>query len=125
MECMNFIQKEGLNAYFEFHEEVMHEKLPEFYHSLDLFVLPSYFEAFGCVYAEAYCCGVPFIAVEGQGISEIIEDGYKWMIKKGDYQQLANLIEKCMTTPSSQTLSIDLDIDVLIKQYLDFLDTSL
>lgn len=125
MECMNFVKKEGLSVYFEFREEVMHEQLPEFYRSLDLFVLPSYFEAFGCVYAEAYCCGVPFIAVENQGISEIVEDGNRWMIKKGDYQQLANMIENYITSPSIQKLNIDLDINVLIKQYLDFLNTSL
>lgn len=41
----------------------------------DLFVLPSYFEALGCVYLEAMACGIPVIACKNQGISEIIRDG--------------------------------------------------
>lgn len=41
----------------------------------DLFVLPSYYEALGCVYLEAMGCGLPAIGVKGMGIDEIIEDG--------------------------------------------------
>ena len=53
---------------------MMHENLPSFYQSLDLFVLPSYYEAFGCVYAEAYSCGVPFIAVKNQKLQNSCDD---------------------------------------------------
>ena len=41
----------------------------------DIFVLPSYYEALGCVYLEAMGCGLPAIGVKGMGIDEIIEDG--------------------------------------------------
>ena len=38
----------------------------------DLFVLPSFYEALGCVYLEAMGCGLPTIGVYGMGIDEII-----------------------------------------------------
>jgi glycosyltransferase involved in cell wall biosynthesis len=41
----------------------------------DVFVLPSYYEALGCVYLEAMSCGLAVIACRNQGIGEIIEDG--------------------------------------------------
>lgn len=40
----------------------------------DVFVLPSFFEALGCVYLEAMAMKLPVIGVRGQGIDEIIVD---------------------------------------------------
>lgn len=52
--CEEYIKEHGLEEYIEWPSEVIHDKLPEYYRSLDLFVLPSIFEGFGCVYTEAY-----------------------------------------------------------------------
>jgi teichuronic acid biosynthesis glycosyltransferase TuaC len=41
-----------------------------------LFALPSRYEALGCVYLEAMSSGKPAIGCHGQGIEEIIHDGY-------------------------------------------------
>lgn len=41
----------------------------------DLFVLPSYDEAFGCVYVEAMGTGTPVVACKGQGGALIVDDG--------------------------------------------------
>lgn len=40
----------------------------------DLFIMPSYFEALGCVYLEAMACKVLTVGVKGCGIDEIIVD---------------------------------------------------
>lgn len=41
----------------------------------DVFIMPSFFEALGCVYLEAMAMRLPVIGVRGQGIDEIIVDG--------------------------------------------------
>lgn len=41
----------------------------------DVFVLPSFYEALGCVYLEAMSSGLPAVGVKGMGIDEIIKDG--------------------------------------------------
>lgn len=41
----------------------------------DLFIMPSYFEALGCVYLEAMASGMLTVGVKGQGIDEVIKDG--------------------------------------------------
>ena len=55
-----------------------HHKLNDFYNSIDLFVLPSYYEALGCVSMEAWATDTPVLSVFGQGFSELIpEDEYE------------------------------------------------
>ncbi len=41
----------------------------------DIFVMPSYNEAFGVVYIEAMNFGLPIIGVKGEGVEDIIEKG--------------------------------------------------
>jgi glycosyltransferase involved in cell wall biosynthesis len=119
--CKDFAVTHHLSENIEFRSEVPHAELCRFYSSLDLFVLPSWHEAFGCVYTESYACGVPFIAVEGQGISELIpeEDKSKWLIGKGDSNQLAKLISDYARNRYSQTLNINPEITVLIHDFLN------
>ncbi len=122
--CEKYIRDKRLDPYFEFRTEVMHDRLPDFYRSLDLFVLPSYWEAFGCVYTEAYACGVPFIGVKGQGIAEIVpaESADRWLIEKGDYVKLAGLIRRTKEhSGEPQPLSAPIDIDTLVSDYLKYI----
>ena len=119
--CKQYVIDHNLSDICEFRKEVHHNKLPDFYRSLDLFVLPSYWEAFGCVYTEAYACGVPFIGVKGQGIAEIIcpEDRSKWLINKGDFLGLADIIMSVMKhKQNNQKLSVFFDIDDLVREYI-------
>ena len=120
---IEYITNHNMSEYVEFPSEVKHEELPEYYHSLDLFILPSVFEGFGCVYTEAAACGVPFIGVENQGASEYIydEDKNKWLIKPHDYSQLSALIENYYNMRYSQQLAKYFNIDYLIRNYLDYL----
>lgn len=118
--CVTYLDENNLMQYVEWSKEVSHEHLPEFYHSLDLFVLPSVYEGFGCVYTEAYACGVPFMGVYDQGAAEVIEPNErdKWLIKPHDYVALANLIERYYKERYEQHLCQPYDINKLIIEFL-------
>lgn len=118
--CVMYLDENNLMQYVEWPKEVSHEHLPEFYHSLDLFVLPSVYEGFGCVYTEAYACGVPFMGVYDQGAAEVIEPNErdKWLIKPHDYVALANLIERYYNERYVQHLCQPYDINELITVFL-------
>lgn len=116
----NYVTEHHLDEMVFFEKEVDHSELPQFYNSLDLFVLPSIFEGFGCVYTEAAACGVPFMMCKGQGAAEYIPESEadKWLIEKGDYASLADKIYKFYINRYEQKLSKTFDIDKLIKEYL-------
>lgn len=64
----------------------------------DIFVLPSWYEALGCVYLEAMACGVPAIGCWGNGIDEVITDGVDGFLVEGKnegalFEKLKLLIE--------------------------------
>jgi len=72
--CKKYVFENNLTKYILFENEIIHEKLNDFYNSIDLFVLPSYYEALGCVYLESWATNTPFIGIEDQGISELIPE---------------------------------------------------
>lgn len=122
--CEEYIQSHGLAQYVDWPNEMTHNKLPDYYRSLDLFVLPSYFEGFGCVFTEAAACGVPFMGCYNQGYSEYIatDEQSKWLIEPGDFVQLAKNIEEFMKSGHPQKLCEKYDINILIRDYLDYLN---
>lgn len=123
-DCVKYVYEHNLNDYISFKEEIQHEKLVDFYNSLDLFVLPSIFEGFGCVFTEAYACGVPFIACYGQAISELLpQDSWnKWLIQPNNHIELADKILEFKEKRYKQMINQDYDIKSLIKTFLNELN---
>ena len=119
--CKKYIAEHGLDKMVLFEKEVDHTQLNDFYNSLDLFVLPSYYEAFGCVYTEAMQTGVPIIAVENQGIEEVMKEEEKSfsLIPKGDHHRLADLIE--FRYNNRLKVDYDFNIDNYIQQFLNYI----
>lgn len=119
--CRDYICKHQLESYVEFEEEVQHDELCCYYNTLDLFVLPSFFEGLGCVFTESAACGVPFMTCENQGIEDYIPiaERNKWLFPANDYKRLAELIEKYKVAPQKQELSLSWNIDDLIGEYLN------
>ena len=91
--CKKYVYENNLSKYIIFESEVAHHELNNFYNEIDLFVLPSYYEAFGCVYMESWAAETPFIAIEGQGISEIVPDKNKMLSAQNDVDDLLNKIK--------------------------------
>lgn len=97
-----------------------HSELAVFYRSIDLFVLPSYFEGFGCVFTESWRCGTPFITCAGQGMDDLIypEDRYKWLCRPRDPEDLARKILRYHQCRDEQRLMGTVDIQVLVARFL-------
>lgn len=113
-----YVNENNLNSKVFFISHMKHEDLNQFYNDLDIFVLPSYYEAMGCVYLEAFSCNVPFVAIENQGITELIEDKEKWTIKKSDYKRLSELLENYFNLKPIQNISKEFNIEKTVRNFL-------
>ena len=60
----------------------------------DLFVMPSRYETFGVVYAEAMACGKPVIACAGGPAEEIVPSWAGELVPPGDHISLAQAIHQ-------------------------------
>ncbi len=119
--CKAFVKEHGLQNRVFFETEVDHTQLPDFYRSLDLFVLPSYFEGFGCVFTEAWACGTPFITCEGQGMDDMVlpEERHLWLCKPKSPSDLAEKILCFYRNRPEQHMAGPIDIDVLVQQFVE------
>lgn len=119
--CKTFVREHGLEDCVSFEKEVDHTQLPDFYRSLDLFVLPSYFEGFGCVFTEAWACGTPFITCEGQGMDDMVlpEERHLWLCKPMCPEDLADKILYFYRNRPKQHLAGPIDIDVLVPRFVE------
>lgn len=117
--CEAYAREKGIDA--EFRNEVRHEALTEFYRSIDLFVLPSYFEGFGCVFTESWACGTPFITCEGQGMDDMIpaDERKLWLCKPRHPEDLADKIKNYIKNRPVQHLAGEIDIDKLVPEFVE------
>ena len=56
-------------------DAVKHSELVEFYRHSEVFVLPTYYEAFSKVVVEAMACSKPIVASKTGAIPELVDDG--------------------------------------------------
>ena len=71
------------------------ERPKDLYHSGDIFVLPSLWEGFGYVIAEAGLCALPTVAFDISSNSQIIQDGKTGLlISKGNLSCFADAVVK-------------------------------
>ncbi len=69
--------------------------LEEFYRNADIFVVPSIYESFGLIYAEAMMWGLPSVATTGGGIPEVVSDGLDGLLAiPKDVPSLVEKIER-------------------------------
>ena len=85
------------------------EELIDCYRDADIFVMPSVFESFGLVYAEAMSQGLPVIYTKGQGFDNQFSEGYVgYHVSDSDAEDVAqkiNLIAEKYTEMSKRALN--------------------
>ena len=69
-----------------------------------LFALPSHYEGLGCVYLEAMATAKPVIGCSGQGIEEIIHDGFNGLlVEPYDVGDLSSALRNLLQNPQLRT----------------------
>ena len=124
-ECKKYVRDQHLENIVSFESECEHHLLPEFYHNVDLFVLPSFFEGFGCVFAEAAACGIPFMTCEGQGIEDLIlpEEREIWLFPPKNADALAEKIRFYFSVRPTQHLTDEIEINKLVSVFVEELSS--
>ena len=122
--CEAYVREHELGDVVQFVEPVPHDKLADFYRSLDLFVMPSVNEGFCCVNVEAHACGVPFMAVKGLPMDEVLDAAGRetWLVAPRDIEGLARKIVAFAKNPIGQKLTVDLDSVVLMRRFCGWID---
>lgn len=89
-----FTTEFGIDDYVQFLGYIAYDDIVKLLQTSDVFVLPSYYEALGCVYLEAMACGVPAIGCNGNGIDEVITNGKNGFLV--DAKNVEQIVE-CLT----------------------------
>ena len=80
-----------------------HDDLPDFFAASDAIVLPSVREQFGQVLVEGMACGLPAVAVDAHGPSEIVTDGETgWLVGPDDRDGLAQALAEVLADPQER-----------------------
>ena len=84
----------GLEDKVEFLGYVPYDEVVKLLQNSDVFVMPSWYEALGCVYLEAMACGLPAVGCLGNGIDEIIKDGENgFLVPPKNTEQISEVLK--------------------------------
>jgi glycosyltransferase involved in cell wall biosynthesis len=89
----------GVSPRIEFVGAVDDETLDALYASADLFVMPSLFEGYGMVLAEAMARGLPIVCTTGGAAAETVPDDAALKVPPGDYAALRQALSRAITEP--------------------------
>lgn len=119
--CKNYVRENALDGIVIFEPEIDHRDMPDFYRSLDLFVLPSRLEGFLCVCVESWACGTPAMFCEGTALQELVPEDEKgtWLFRPMDAQDLADKIAEYRAHPKEQFFARSLEIGCIWREFLD------
>lgn len=120
--CKQFVIDHNLSSYILFEKERPHTLINDFYNEIDLFVLPSYYEASACVLMEAWATDTPILSIKDQGIAELIPVNESDNLL-ADQQSPESLKEKIIgeyNRKRSYPFNENYDIKNTIKQFINY-----
>jgi glycosyltransferase involved in cell wall biosynthesis len=90
------IDRHGLGSRITFAGSVSDADLAGLYRQADLFVMPSLYEGYGMVLAEAMARGLAIVATTGGAAAETVPDGAALKVPPGDPAALAMAIRRAL-----------------------------
>ncbi len=105
----NMIFNLGIEEYVSLPGKVMNPW--SFMAKSDIFVLPSYVEAFGLVLVEAMICGIPIVATDaiGGGPRYVLQNGkYGVLVENENVEELKISMKKVLSDPRLKSSMIEL-----------------
>ena len=82
-------------------DKVPHKELPALLSQCDVLVFPSYFEGLAQVQLEALAAGLPIIATDSSGATDLIADGKEgYIIPVGDVEALREAMLNFIKSPA-------------------------
>jgi glycosyltransferase involved in cell wall biosynthesis len=93
-ELKGLVDNLGLHKYVRFLGFVPENQINTYFKSADIFVLPSIYETFGIVLAQAMAAGLPVVATNTSAIPEVVQDGVTGLLTPPlDPEAMADNIE--------------------------------
>jgi len=90
----------GVEDRVHFEGYVDHDRIPAFYQSGDMFVLPSVNEGMSNTVLEAMACGLPVLMNDTGGASELLEEGVNgFLLGKDDVSDVVEKISRYLDSP--------------------------
>ena len=105
-EMKNLSDSLGISERVKFTGTISHDKMMQLMNGCDIFILPSWDEAFGVVYLEAMSFKKPVIGTFGEGITDEVKDGVNGLLVKS--KDVGSIVEKLSLLIKSKELRIKL-----------------
>ncbi len=97
-EVLRRVRAEGLGERIAFTGELGEEALDALYDSATLLVLPSRYEGYGMVLAEALARGLPVVSTTGGAIPGTVPEGAGVLVPPGDPEALAAVLRELLAS---------------------------
>ncbi len=91
------IQKAGMVDRIKLPGVVVPATLERFYETADIFVMPTLFEGYGMVLAEAMACGLPIVSTKGGAAAFTVPDGAALKVPPGDVEALTEALKQALS----------------------------
>jgi len=114
----NLTNNLGIEKYVHFYGNIHYKIVAEMMSRSSVFILPSFFEALGCVYLESMLSGMPTVACSNGGISEIIEhnkNGY--LVQPKNSEAIGNVLTEVYNNRQKSRIIAENGKNLIMNKY--------